>query len=187
MCGSLGGQGPVDGSATRGKLVRRTIAFLLAAAALPALAGTASADEPVATLAFHAEAGAFPVGGRQATWSTPEQEVRVREQSVDGRALVIDGEGDGRDYLRIQLAAPGGAPLAVGVYTDVRQQPTATNPGLLVISDGLACYPVHGSFTVHSIERDPETGRLTDVDVEVEQRCGTPDSPVFSAHATLSS
>ena len=171
--------------------MKRTIALALAVAALPALAGTAAAgtaaDEPVATLKFHAEAGAFPVDGRQATWSTPEQEVGIREQSVEGGALVIDGDGDGREYLRIQLAAPGGAPLAVGVYTDVRRQPTDTNPGLLVISDGLACYPVHGSFTVNSIERDPATGRLTDVDVEVEQRCGTPDSPVFSAHATLSS
>jgi uncharacterized protein (DUF736 family) len=167
--------------------VKRTIALVLALAAAPALAGTAAADEPVATLKFHAEAGAFPVDGRQATWSTPEQDVMVREQSVEARALVIDGDGDGRDYVRIQLAAPGGAPLEAGVYTDVRQQPTGTNPGLLVIAGGLACYPVHGSFTVNSIERDPVTGRLTDVDVEVEQRCGTPDSPVFAAHATLSS
>ncbi|GAB2986153.1 hypothetical protein GCM10027184_43070 [Saccharothrix stipae] len=156
-------------------------------ATLPVLAGTAGADEPVAAVKFHAEAGAFPVDDRQATWSTPEQEVRIREQSVEGGALVIDGEGDGRDHVRIQLAGPGDAPLRVGTYTDVRQRPTATNPGLLVIADGLACYPVHGSFTVHSIERDPGTGRLTGVDVELEHRCGAPDAPAFVAHATLSS
>lgn len=112
--------------------------------------------------------------------------MRVWENA--NRKIVFDENSvSNDDYIRVELAAPGNAPLEVGTYTGVRYLPTATNPGLLVISDGLACGPVHGHFTVHSIERDPVTGRMTDVDLEVEQRCGAPDAPAFSAHVTLSS
>ncbi|ONI88493.1 hypothetical protein ALI22I_19265 [Saccharothrix sp. ALI-22-I] len=167
--------------------MKRTIALLLAVAAVPALAAPAVAqEERVATFKFHAEAGSFPVDGREAYWSTPAYEVRIYEREVN--VLRIDEDTvSNADYVAIELTAPGNVPLEVGTYTDVRMRSTASNPGLMVVSRGLACAPVYGTFTVNSIERDPVTGRLTDVDVEVEQRCGAPDAPAFSAHATLSS
>ncbi|MFD1149785.1 hypothetical protein [Saccharothrix hoggarensis] len=140
----------------------------------------------MATFEFHAEAGATPVDGRQGFWSTPEDDVRIWE-SQDGLLKFDEDSSSNQQLIRVELAAPGNAPLEVGAYTDVRTRATATNPGLVVISNGLACGPVHGGFTVHSIGRDPVTGRLTDVDVEVEHRCGAPDAPAFTARATLSS
>ncbi|MCE6993793.1 hypothetical protein LZG04_03060 [Saccharothrix sp. S26] len=173
--------------------MQRTIALMLAAAAVPALVLPAAAapavaqEDRVATFTFHAEAGAYPVDGWGASYSTPQDDVRVWENAEHALRFDEDSPSSNAEYVAVTLAAPGNAPLRVGTYTDVRIRPTATNPGLLVVSRGLACEPVHGSFTITGIERDPVTGRLTDVDVEVEQRCGAPDAPPFTARATLSS
>ncbi len=86
----------------------------------------------------------------------------VRVGEAQDRVLTFDEDlVDNTEFTPVELTAPGNAPLEAGTYTDVRRYATATNPGLL-----------------NSIERDPATGRLTDV--EVEQRCGAPDAPAFT-------
>ena len=164
----------------------RTTALLLAVVALPALALPAAAgEERSATFEVRSEAGSFPVGERDAHWSTPEDDVRVWE--LDG-VLKFDVDSvPNADFIRVELAAAGGAPLEVGTYTDVTWRLDPAKPTLRVIAGGFVCSPVFGHFTIHRIERDQGTGQLTDVDVEVEQRCGTADAPAFRGHATLSS
>ncbi|MGM1058091.1 hypothetical protein [Saccharothrix sp. Mg75] len=179
----------------------RTTALLLAALALPALAPPALAspapalpalallasatEERVATFEVRSEAGSFPVGERDVDWSTPGDDVRVWES---GGVLKFDVDSvAGPDLIRVELAAAGGATLEVGTYTDPTWRADPAKPTLRVIAKGLVCAPVFGHFTVHHVERDPGTGALTDVDVEVEQRCGAADAPAFRGRATLSS
>lgn len=167
--------------------MKRLAAITCAAAAVVMSAtAPATAAEPVVSFTFLAEPGAFPVDGREGHWSTPQREVRIWENAQNVLRLDADGTEGGYLHIGIDLAAPGNAPLRVGTYSDVRMRPTAQNPGLLLASRGLVCDPVAGSFTVRRLERD-EAGRLTGLDVDVEQHCVDATTPAFHGHLHLES
>jgi hypothetical protein len=132
---------------------------------------------PGATFSFKAEDGAHPVGGRTGDWVAPASEIMVWENE---NILKIDAEDEsGFDFIRVELNAPGHAPLDVGDYPGARDQDsTADVPGMLVISNGLACGDVYGEFVIDRIQRDP-SGKLTALDAGFTQRCGAPDSPAL--------
>ncbi|SDD96450.1 hypothetical protein [Actinokineospora iranica] len=152
------------------------------AALVAAVAPAAQADEPGASLAYQAEAGAWPVDGRGASWSTPANEVMVWE--FDG-VVKVDGQNStGSDYLRVELTGPGGTPLEAGAYTGVRNRHRhPEGPGIEVVSNGFGCGDDYAEFTITSLARDPADGALTALDVEVTHRCGSPTAPALTATA----
>ncbi|MEO6084037.1 MAG: hypothetical protein ABIQ18_13140 [Umezawaea sp.] len=170
----------------RHRLITTVLAAGLALATVTAPA-SASTDAVVQSIEFNAEPGAYPVDGKSGYWKDPEQEVRISERFVEGRGTVLKADGDnGRYYFRLELLAPGGAPLVVGEYTAQTQRPTADQGGLVLISGGLACLDVSGSrFTVERLDRD-EAGVVTALDVDVEQHCPV-GSPAFRAHLHVGS
>ncbi|GLW92907.1 hypothetical protein [Actinokineospora globicatena] len=166
-----------------GAVVLGAVAAVLAGV-LPAAA------DPGVSISFDGAAGAFPVNGYGDTWETPDQEVRIWEYD---NVITFDGDkyrgpGQGWTWLAIELSGADGAPLSPGTYTGVTnryQHPE--NTGIVVIRDGLACGLDVAEFTITTLERDPDTGRLTAFDAEITQRCGSPTAPVFTATLHLAS
>jgi hypothetical protein len=162
--------------------LRVALATLATAASALVLAPPASADDSLRTLTFSAENGAVPVSGQSADWASPDQEVFVQE--LRGGVLRVDATSNGRDGFALELAAPGGARLSEGTHTGVRQFPTATAPGLRVISYGKTCADPRGSFTVSGLRRGT-TGTLHGVTVTLEHRCGGDTAPALRATVVL--
>ncbi|WP_199438971.1 hypothetical protein [Umezawaea beigongshangensis] len=161
---------------------RLALAALAAAVSALVLAPSASADDALRTLTFTAENGAVPVSGQSADWASPDQEVFVQELRTG--VLRIDATSDGGDGFALEVAAPGGARLSEGTYSGVRQFPTATAPGLRVISHGRTCADPRGSFTVSGMRRGT-TGTLHGVTVTLEHRCGSDTAPALRATVFL--
>ena len=138
---------------------------------------SSTSDVPTAIFAFKADEGAHPVGGRFGEWIAPDSEIMVWEHE---NILKIDAEDEtGFDYIRVELNAPGHAPLEVGSYSDVRNQDTDGSPGMRVISGGLSCGDTYGEFVIDRIERNPTTQTLVGLDARFTQRCTTPDGPAL--------
>ena len=139
-------------------------ALALAAAAVP----VASAD-PVQTVAYTSEDGAWPLQG-SARYSAPGDEIAVW-QSND--VLKIDVQSGLKD-LRVELSPPAGETLHPGTYTGARfrgpADPALPTPGIFVYTGGNVCSEAYADFT---IDRLDETG----TDLTFVQHCGSPDGP----------
>ncbi|EMD23642.1 hypothetical protein [Amycolatopsis azurea] len=132
-------------------------------------APVATADEPIASIDFSAEQGAFPVDGKSGYWvGSPEHEVMIREV---GDVVRVDADADnGQYYLRLDFSAPTGA-LQVGPYEH------AGGARIHAIATGLGCLDDYSTFTISRIERSAEG--LTALDATFEQRCGSPAAPAL--------
>lgn len=151
------------------KSVLRAGVVLSAAAGLGvALVPAASAD-PVQTVAYTSEDGAWPLVG-SAQYAAPGDEIAVWER--DG-VLKIDVQSGLKD-LRVELSAPAGETLHTGTYTGARfrgqSDPALTTPGIFVVSGNFGCGDPYADFTIDRLDADG-------VDVTFVQRCGSPDGP----------
>ncbi|WP_410668617.1 hypothetical protein [Amycolatopsis sp. cmx-4-68] len=142
----------------------------LAAAAVP----VASAD-PVQTVAYVSEPGAWPLEG-SAQYAAPGDEIAVWE--YDGR-LKIDVQS-GFEDMRVELSAPAGEALHTGTYTGARwrgqSDPALSTPGIFVVSTHFGCGDDYADFTIDRLDKDTG-GRTTDVDATFVQHCGSPEGP----------
>jgi hypothetical protein len=159
-------------AATATLLAALLVATSGSATGTPTAAG--ATDEPTATFTFWAEEGAHPVDGRSGTWTTPDVELMVWEHD---NILKVDGE-EGFDFIRVELNAQGRVPLAEGVYPNARGQVNPDTPGILVISNGLACGDVYGEFIIDRLTRDA-SGTLTALDAAFSQSCGATEAPTL--------
>jgi hypothetical protein len=155
--------------------VRRACVVLSAAAGLGlALVPVASAD-PVQTVAYTSEDGAWPLEG-SARYSAPGDEIAVWER--DG-VLKIDVQSGLKD-LRVELSAPAGEALHTGTYTGARfrgqSDPALSTPGIFVVSTYFGCGDDYADFTIDRLDKDAD-GRTTGVDATFVQHCGSPDGP----------
>lgn len=155
--------------------LRRACVVLTAAAGLGlALVPVASAD-PVQTVDYTSEEGAWPLQG-SAHYAGPGDEVRVWKR--DG-VLKIDVQSGFKD-LRVELSPPAGEALHTGTYTGARHRgqydPALTTPGILVVSGSFGCGDDYADFTIDRLE-PTEDGLATDVDLTFVQHCGSPDGP----------
>jgi hypothetical protein len=155
--------------------LRRACVVLTAAAGLGlALVPIASAD-PLQTVDYTSEEGAWPLEG-SAHYAAPGDEIAVWESN--GR-LRID-VSSGLKYLDVELSAPAGETLHTGTYTGARfrwqSDPAASPPGIFVYTMGNVCSDAYADFTIDRLDKDAN-GRTTDVDVTFVQRCGSPDGP----------
>ncbi|WIY03632.1 hypothetical protein QRX60_07195 [Amycolatopsis mongoliensis] len=149
--------------------LRRACVVLTAAAGLGlALVPAASAD-PVQTVDYTSEDGAWPLQG-SAHYAAPGDEIAVWE--YDGR-LKIDVQSGLKD-LRVELSAPAGEALHTGTYTGARYRgqsdPALTTPGIFVVSGNFGCGDPYADFTIDRLD-------ATGVDVTFVQHCGSPDGP----------
>ncbi|WP_410569238.1 hypothetical protein [Amycolatopsis sp. cmx-4-61] len=156
--------------------LRRACVVLTAAAGLgAALAPVASAD-PLQTVAYTSEAGAWPLEG-SAQYAAPGDEIAVFE-STSGR-LWID-VSSGLKYLTVELSAPVGETLHTGTYTGARfrgqSDEAQATPGIFVYTMGNVCSEAYADFTIDRLDKDAD-GRTTDADVTFVQHCGSPDGP----------
>ncbi|MEU0537700.1 hypothetical protein [Amycolatopsis tolypomycina] len=149
--------------------VRRACVVLTAAAGLGvALVPVASAD-PVQTVAYTSEAGAFPLEG-SAQYAAPADEIAVWEYNG---VLKIDVQSGLKD-LRVELSAPAGETLHTGTYTGARFRgqgdPALSTPGVFVVSGSFGCTDAYADFTIDRLD-------ASGVDLTFVQRCGAPDAP----------
>ncbi|MBB5857511.1 hypothetical protein ACFQ05_41055 [Amycolatopsis umgeniensis] len=151
------------------KLRHAFTTLAVAAGLIGVSAPVAAADEPIASIDFSAEQGAFPVDGKSGHWvGSPEHEVMIREV---GDVLRVDADADnGRYYFRLDFSAPSGA-LEVGSYEH------AQGAHILAIATGLGCTDDYSSFTISRVERG--AAGLTALDATFEQRCGSPTAPAL--------
>src|SRR5207244_3115401 len=128
-----------------------------------ALVPVASAD-PVQTVAYTSEDGAWPLEG-SASYSAPGDEIAVWER--DG-VLKIDVQSGLKD-LRVELSAPAGEELHSGTYTGARfrgqSDPALITPGIFVYTHGNVCSEAYADFTIDRL--DPGA-----VDLTFVQHCG---------------
>jgi hypothetical protein len=133
-----------------------------------ALVPVASAD-PVQTVAYTSEAGAWPLQG-SAHNAGPGDEIAVWE--YDG-VLKIDVQSGLKD-LRVELSAPAGETLHTGTYTGARfrgqSDPALTTPGIFVYTHGDVCGEPYADFTIDRLD-------ASGVDLTFVQRCFAPDGP----------
>ncbi|MFK0243476.1 hypothetical protein ACIQUM_02170 [Amycolatopsis azurea] len=149
------------------KLRHAFTALAVATGLMGVSAPVASADEPVASIDFAAEQGAFPVDGKSGYWvGSPEHEVMIREA---GDVVRVDAD-NGQYYLRLDFSAPTGQ-LQVGSYEH------AGGARILAVATGLGCPDDYSTFTISRIERG--AGGLTALDATFEQRCGSPAAPAL--------
>ncbi|SEF31645.1 hypothetical protein SAMN05421837_105854 [Amycolatopsis pretoriensis] len=149
--------------------LRRACVVLTAAAGLGvALVPVASAD-PVQTVSYTSEDGAWPLQG-SANYAAPGDEINVWE--YDGR-LKIDVQSGFKD-LRVELSAPAGETLHTGTYTGARfrgqSDPALSTPGILVVTGNYGCGDDYADFTIDRLD-------ATGADVTFVQHCGSPDGP----------
>ncbi|MEU4520862.1 hypothetical protein AB0F52_19430 [Amycolatopsis sp. NPDC024027] len=149
--------------------LRRACVVLTAAAGLgAALVPVASAD-PLQTVAYTSEAGAWPLVG-SAQYSAPGDEIAVWE---NGGVLKIDVQSGLKD-LRVELSAPAGETLHTGTYTGARfrgqSDPALATPGVFVYTHGDVCSEAYADFTIDRLD-------ASGVDLTFVQRCGAPDGP----------
>lgn len=149
--------------------LRRACVVLSAAAGLGWVLVPAASADPLQTVAYTSEAGAWPLQG-SAQYSAPGDEIAVWE--YDGR-LKIDVQSGPKD-LRIELSAPAGETLHTGTYTGARfrgqNDPALPTPGILVVSGGFGCVEDYADFTIDRLD-------ASGVDLTFVQRCGAPDAP----------
>jgi hypothetical protein len=154
--------------------LRRACVVLTAVAGLgAALVPVASAD-PLQTVAYTSEAGAWPLEG-SAQYAAPGDEIAVWESQG---VLKIDVQS-GFEDLRVELSAPAGEALHTGTYTGARYRgqsdPALATPGIFVVGTHFGCGDDYADFTIDRLDKDAD-GRTTDVDATFVQRCGAPDA-----------
>lgn len=155
--------------------LRRACVVLTAAAALGvAFVPVASAD-PVQTVDYVSEPGAWPFEG-SAHYAAPGDEIAVWKR--DG-VLKIDVQSGLKD-LRVELSAPAGEALHTGTYTGARfrgqSDPALSTPGIFVYTHGNVCSEAYADFTIDRLNPTAD-GFATDVDLTFVQHCGSPDGP----------
>jgi hypothetical protein len=160
----------VQGGFRRALLVLPVVLAMSGAVAPVAMADTTES----ASLEISSETGAWPVSNSH-RWETPADEFMVWENEnivkVDASTM------DGRNYVRVELNATGFVPLRVGTYEGVRNRLLDPGgPGILVVSGGFGCGTDFAEFTIDRIERDAG-GKLTALDADFEQRCGSATAP----------
>lgn len=151
-----------------------------ARAAAPADAGPAAAPRPEQRLTFAAEPGAWPIDGRSGRWQAPQAEIRVWEHD---NVIKVDADTDGgRDHIRFEFTGPGGAPLAPGLYREVRHRGTdPQRAGVVVVSNGFGCAEDFATLRVWRVERDASSA-VTAFDASLVHRCGSESAPALRAH-----
>lgn len=155
--------------------LRRACVVLSAAAGLGlALVPVASAD-PVRTVGYTSEDGAWPLEG-STQYAAPGDEIAVWEYNG---VLKIDVQSGLKD-LRVELSAPAGETLHTGTYTGARfrgQSDLAlTTPGIFVYTGGLVCGDDYADFTIDRLDQEADA-TVTDLDATFVQHCGAPDAP----------
>jgi hypothetical protein len=162
-------------------MIRRALSMTAAALAVGAATVPAASADPLSTVDYTSEEGAWPLEG-SAHYAAPGDEVRVWE--YEG-VLKIDVQSGFKD-LRVELSAPAGETLHAGTYTGARhrwsEDPARATPGIFVYTGGLVCGDDYADFTIDRLDRAAD-GAVTDADVTFVQHCGSPDGPATRGEA----
>lgn len=137
--------------------------------ALAALLSTTVA--PVQEFSFEAEANAWPVHGRSAHWSAPDDEIRVGLRRSDN-TIRIHAEHNGlEDYVLVELSRHDGQLITAGSYHDQK---------VSVVNGGYGCVDDTADFTVDRVEYNADG--WTDVfAASITHTCGDQPFNAFRA------
>jgi len=147
--------------------------------------GVASAANPPApqTLFEFVSAPGDYIGGGQTVVLTPAQ-VTFNVQAAPGGSVVsfqmTNFSGSGPFiFWYLDLAAPNGVPLAVGLYPNATRYPfqAPDSPGLSVVGNGAGCNQDFGQFEVLEIAYDLNSGTLSKFAANFTQSCESPTAP----------
>lgn len=157
------------------KLLNRACVVAASAAVLGLAVVPAASADPVRTVGYTSEEGAWPLPD-SAQYAAPGDEIAVWDYAG---VLKIDVQSGFKD-LRVELSAPAGEELHTGTYTGARWRgqgdPALSTPGIFVVGGNFGCQDPYAGFTVERLDRAPD-GSLADVDLTFVQHCGAPDAP----------
>ena len=162
--------------------VRRRLVLLLSLAAglLSCLPAAAAADAVPAALETETDRGGLLGDATRSSYAAPADRFLILREPSDH--LTVDVQRDGRPEWSLTFAAPGGAPLAPGVYADASGLGSnrPDQPGLSIAARSSGCEPLVGSFTIAAIVwHPPATPEV--LDVSFEARCAGSNAGVRGA------
>lgn len=97
-------------------------------------------------------------------------------RSIGGDGVDVDVRPDDRAlglWWNAQFEAPEGFELREQVYSNATRYPfnSGDEAGIAVTGDGRGCNRIEGSFEVHTLRRDPDSGDFLEVLISFEQFC----------------
>jgi hypothetical protein len=141
----------------------------------------------VAIVYYRSSSGDRVGGGQTVTLTSGSGEVRVTRNPDNGITAGYGSYNPGPQGLYVSaildVAAPNGAQLGVGVFENARRYPmqSPVEPGLqFSVFPGGGCNQVGGRFEVFEIVYDP-TGAVTTLAVDFEHRCEIDGPPLFGS------
>jgi len=150
------------------------VALLVPAAVQPAQAQTTS-------LSLNSQPGDFIGQGQSLTVSATDGVFTPMRNFANGVSISFFGSQPG-DFWFLDFAAPGNAPLTVGVYEGATRFPfqATTSPGLSVSGQGRGCNTLTGRFEVLEISFDT-AGAITSFAADFEQHCEGATAALFGS------
>jgi hypothetical protein len=144
----------------------------------PALRGVVLFNARPLSFQLKGQRGDYIAGGVNRTYlnSTSTFQVYGNTNAVH---LSVSGLGD--DWS-VDLAAPAGEALQVGVYANATRYPfeATGQPGVAVYGDGRGCNNDYGAFVIKAIRFDP-SGNVIELSAVLVQHCESPTAPALTA------
>jgi hypothetical protein len=127
-------------------------ASLLVGLAVEAVPTRAMAQTTV--LVMHSQPGDYIGQGMDQTYTTTDGVFTPSVNYGNGVSVYFNG---GPHWWHLDFAAPGNAPLAVGLYEGAQRFAfhSPTNPGMEISGDGRGCNQLTGRFNVLEVEYGP--------------------------------
>ncbi|MEL7536910.1 MAG: hypothetical protein AAFZ58_02635 [Pseudomonadota bacterium] len=150
------------------------------AAAVSLVALVATSAQADVTVEIISEPGDYIGQGQTYSYDDTNADIRFSRNFDNGISVRIQNlPGQPSDWWNLDLAAPGDAEIAPGVYSGATRFPfqDVTVPGLSFTGNGRGCNTSTGSFQVFDVDYD-ELGEVTSLSVDFEQFCGNSSFPL---------
>ncbi len=126
-----------------------------------------SADENRAI--FYGQPGSYILNDAEEAYDDSDGMYEV-EPISNGIIISFSGEGPS-NWWNLRLGARVGKTLQPGLYLDATRFPSAIHPMLSLGYRGRGCNAVLGWFEILELERDPDSGDITNIAVRFEHHC----------------
>jgi hypothetical protein len=170
--------------ALAGALVVLVTAFLVAApmagATVTLPPGNITVPDSGTFLYMNSQPGDYIGGGIEQLYTSADSTFSASLPQAGSHFSAAVIQGPYTHWWYVDLAAPDGAPLQIGSYTDAERYPfqSSGHPGLSIAGDGRGCNQDFGQFDVTNIKYAP-TGELLVFDATFEQHCESPLAPAL--------
>lgn len=137
------------------------------------------------TLSYDSPTGDYIGGGQKRVFTTQDGSLTANYDASNPAYIEVNYNGE--QWWTLQLAAPAGDSLAVGVYLDATRYPfqSPTRPGIDFSGDGRGCNQISGMFEILELVISEE-GEVENFAVDFEQSCEQ-TMPILKGQARINS